>query len=53
MRELKVREGQVTGVLIANAILWAGAALVNRNYLLGWPAVVALASIGSLLKKPR
>lgn len=40
--------GRLTGVLIANAILWRAALLLAGDWRLGGPAAVALISIGSL-----
>jgi hypothetical protein len=44
-----ISRGQLTAVLLANAILWAAAIiLVGAPTMLGGPAVIALISIGSL-----
>jgi hypothetical protein len=45
-----VRRGHLVAVLLANAVLWAAAVWVTSNFLLGGPAVIAIASIASLLR---
>lgn len=49
--ELKISSRHVLGVLLANAVVWAAAILVSRNFHLGGAAAVALISISSLLSK--
>jgi hypothetical protein len=46
--DITVGRGRLTGVLIANAILWGAALVVAGDWRLGGPAVIALISIGSL-----
>jgi len=46
---ITIGRGRLTGILIANAILWGAALLVAGDWRLGAPAAVALISIASLL----
>lgn len=46
--EVTIARARLTGVLIANAVLWAAALLVVGDWRLGAPAAAALISIGSL-----
>lgn len=47
--ELRIKRGHLVAVLLANALLWAGAVLVSDRLHLGGVAAVALISIASLL----
>jgi hypothetical protein len=43
-----ISRGQLTAVLLANAVLWAAAIVLTKDTMLGGPAVIGLISIGSL-----
>lgn len=49
--EILIRRGQLVGVLLANAILWAAAIVVVGKPLLSGPAAIALITIGTLFRK--
>ena len=48
--DITIRRGQLVGVLLANAILWAAAIIVMGKPLLSGPAAIALITIGTLFK---
>lgn len=48
--EVTLRRSHLIGVILANAVLWVAAVLLSGQMHLGGLAVVALASLGSLLR---
>ncbi len=48
--EIRIGRGHLLAVLFANSMLWVAAVLLTGNSKLGGAAVIALISIGSLLR---